>query len=64
MANIKKEAINLITDMKDDADWDDIMYSIYIKQKIASGIESYKKGETISHEEVKKRVLNNGNNLD
>jgi len=64
MANIKEEAIKSINEMSDDADWDDIMYNIYVKQKIANGIKAYKNKETFSHDEVKKRVLNNDNNLD
>jgi predicted transcriptional regulator len=39
------------------ATWDDIMYEIYVRKKIAEGIKDADEGRVIPHEEVKKRFL-------
>jgi len=47
-------AIKLISSMPKSATWDDIMYEIYVKQKIEKGLEDSKAGKVTSHEDVKK----------
>jgi len=37
MAPAKKSAQQLLERLPDDADWDDIMYELYVKQKIERG---------------------------
>jgi hypothetical protein len=37
-ASIKEKAHDLIDHLADDADWDDVMYAIYVRQKIDAGI--------------------------
>lgn len=37
--------------------WDDIMYGLYVKQKIEAGLRAVEEGRTISHEEMKRRLL-------
>ncbi len=51
---VKDNAINLISLMPKSATWDDIMYEIYVKQKIEKGISDSKNKKIISHEDVKK----------
>ncbi|MCK5057638.1 MAG: hypothetical protein KAT34_13335 [Candidatus Aminicenantes bacterium] len=58
---IKVEAKRLIDRLPDNSTWDDIMYEFYVRQKIEKSLDAAKKGKTIPHEEVKKRLLNNGN---
>ena len=55
MPVVKKEAIELIENMPDDLSWDDIIYEMYVKKKIDIGLKAAKEGQTISHEDVKKR---------
>jgi len=53
----KKEALKLITELPEQASWDDIMYQLYVRKKIAIGIKAAEDGRVISQEEVKKRFL-------
>ncbi len=57
MPTTKKQALNVIKKMSDKATWDDIMYEIYVRKKIAAGIKAADEGRVIQHEEVKKRFL-------
>jgi hypothetical protein len=50
---IKENALNLISSMPENTTWDDIMYEIYVKQKIEKGLEDSKKGKVTSHKKVK-----------
>ncbi len=57
MIAIKEQAINLINELPENATWDDIMYKIYVREKIEDAIVETDKGNFISHEEAKKRLL-------
>jgi len=54
MSTVKEEAINLIVRLPDEASWDDIMYEMYVKKKIESGIKASDEGRVTPHEEVKR----------
>jgi len=54
-ANVKEEIHKLADQLSDDATWDDVVYSIYVRQKEAKGLEDIEEGRTISHEELKKK---------
>ena len=51
---IKKEVISLIKDLPDDITLDDIIYHLYVKQKLIKAKEDIAQGRTYSHEKVKK----------
>ena len=36
--------------------WEDIMYELYVKQKIEAGLRAAEEGGTIAHEEMKRRI--------
>ncbi|TFG01200.1 MAG: hypothetical protein EU542_07375 [Promethearchaeota archaeon] len=55
MQTIKDRVIESIKKLPDDANYDDIMESIYAQQMILEGIEQLDKGEFISHEDIKER---------
>ncbi len=55
MNSIKKKVIETIKKLPDNANYDDIMESIYVQQMITKGIEQLDNGESISHEDVKER---------
>jgi predicted transcriptional regulator len=57
MPNVKDEAKKLIDRLPDQVTWDDLMYEFYVKKKIAMGIQAVDEGRTMTHEEVKKRLL-------
>ncbi|MCU0916766.1 MAG: hypothetical protein MUC88_19735 [Planctomycetes bacterium] len=55
MATVKEEARRLLDRLPDEASWDDLMYEIYVRKKIAAGLKAAEEGKLISHEEVKRR---------
>ena len=58
MATPKQAAKQLIEHLPDQASWHDIMYELYVKQKIEAGLQAVAEGRTVPHEEVKQRLLN------
>lgn len=50
---LKKEVENLLRDLPDDADWDDLMYKIYVRQSIEQGLKDSDESRVVSHEEIK-----------
>jgi predicted transcriptional regulator len=54
----KEAAIRIITNLPDQATWDDIMYQLYVKKKIEFSLNVAEEGKVYSHDEVKKRILN------
>jgi predicted transcriptional regulator len=55
MHTIKEKVINTIKKLPDNANYDDIMESIYVQQMISEGIKQLDNGEFVSHDEVKER---------
>jgi hypothetical protein len=56
MESLKQEALNVISKMPDTADIDDIMYRLYVIDKVRKGKEAVQRGETVSIEELKKEM--------
>lgn len=57
MQTAKQAARHLIDRLPDQATWEDIMYELYVKQKIEAGLKAVEEGRTIPHEEMKRRLL-------
>jgi predicted transcriptional regulator len=57
MKSAKQEAREVIERLPDSATWDELMYELYVRQKIAEGIKAADEGRVVPHEEVKKRFL-------
>lgn len=57
MGIVKEEARKLVEKLPEQASWDDLMYEIYVRKKVDEGLEAVKSGRVISHNEVKKRLL-------
>jgi predicted transcriptional regulator len=53
MSTARDEAIKMISGLPEEASWDEILYKIYVKQKIEEGLKAADEGRTVSHEEVK-----------
>ncbi len=53
----KQAAREIIERLSDQASWDDIMYELYVRQKIEAGLKAVEEGRTVPHEEVKQRLL-------
>ena len=57
MHSAKESARSAIERLSDQATWEDIMYELYVKQKIEAGLKAVEEGRTIPHEEMKRRLL-------
>jgi len=57
MTAIREEAKKLLDNLPDEATWDDIMYEMYVRKKIDEGLKAAEEGRLLSHEEVKKTLL-------
>ena len=57
MSSAKDAARQIIEQLPEQATWDDIMYELYVKQKIEESLKAAEEGRTISHEEAKRRLL-------
>ncbi len=53
--NAVDEAKKVIERLPKNSSWEQIMYKIYVKQKIEEGLKADKNGKLISHEDIKKR---------
>ncbi len=51
--NIKEEARRLIDKLPENSTWDDLMYEIYVRQAVESGLSDSEAGRVISVEEVR-----------
>lgn len=60
MATAKEAAREILEHVSDQATWNDIMYELYVKQKLEAGFADIEAGRTIPHEQVKADLLGNG----
>ncbi len=56
MQAVKQEALNTISQLPEDTDMDEIMYRLYVLDKIRKGQEAVVQGKTISSEELKREI--------
>ena len=55
-ASIKDEAQRLVEQLPDDADWDDLLYQIYVRQSIDAGLRDCAARRLIPVDEVRRRL--------
>ena len=53
---LKQEAIEAISRLPETASVDEMMYELYVIDKISKGREASERGETVSTEELKKEL--------
>lgn len=56
MESLKQEAMNAISKMPETADIDDIMYRLYVIDKVRKGREALQQGKVISVEELREET--------
>ena len=56
MQPVKQEALNTIGQLPEDVDMDEIMYRLYVVDKIRKGQQAVEDNQTISHEDIKKEI--------
>ncbi|MCO6428999.1 hypothetical protein [Nitrosomonas communis] len=56
MPAAKQEALKTIDQLPDDADMDEIMYRLYVLDKIRKGQEAAEQGKTVTSEQLKREI--------
>ncbi len=56
MRAVKQEALDVINSLPEDADLDEIMYCLYVLDKIRKGQEAKERGDTISDEGLRHEI--------
>ena len=56
MQAAKQEALETIGKLPDDADMDEIMYRLYVLDKIRKGQEAVEQGRTLTSEKLKREI--------
>jgi len=56
MPAAKQEALEAISQLPDDTDMDEIMYRLYVLDKIRKGRQAAEQGRTISQEDLKREI--------
>lgn len=54
--SIKPEALRLVEQLPDDATWEDLLYEIYVRQAIETGLKDCREGRTLPVSEVRRRL--------
>ena len=57
VSSVKEAAQAVIERLRDDATWDDLMYELYVKQKIEQGIADVEAQRVVPHDRVKAELL-------
>lgn len=57
MQTTKEQVRDLLDHLPDHATLNDVMYELYVKQKIERGMQASREGRVTPHSEVKKRYL-------
>jgi len=56
MSQVKHAVIEMIQSLPEDVSTTDILYHLYVRQKVEQGMEDWKQGKVISQQEVEKKV--------
>jgi len=52
--SVKSEAVKLVQGLSPSSTWDDLMYRIYVRQKIEAGLADIRSGRVHSHAAIRK----------
>ena len=56
MTSAKEEVQNILNALPDTASFEDIQYHIYVREKIERGLRDVEQRNTVSHEEMERRI--------
>ena len=56
MSTVREEAHRLVDELPEEASWDDLMYQIYVRQKVEAGLRAIEEGRVITQEEAEERM--------
>ncbi len=51
-ANVREAVLDIAQKLPDDCSWEDVMYQVYVRQKIQAGLDDAENGRVVSDEEV------------
>ncbi len=51
-SNVKQAVMEIAQALPENCTWDDVMYHIYVRQKIEAGLHEAEEGNLIPHEKV------------
>ena len=57
MSNVKAAVQEVLDRVSDDITWDDLMYQLYVREKIEIGLQQMEAGEVFDDEEVFHELL-------
>jgi len=52
MSPVKQAVFDLASKLPEECTWDDVMYQVYVRQKIEAGIKDAEEGRVIPHDDV------------
>ena len=55
LTDVKADAHKIIDGLPSTATWDDVMYRIYVRQSVESGLKDVEQGNTLPVDDVRKR---------
>ena len=56
MATAKEEIRKLLDALPDDATWEDVQYSIYVRERVERGRREAAQGNLLEQEEIERRM--------
>ncbi|GBD95169.1 hypothetical protein BMS3Abin06_00032 [bacterium BMS3Abin06] len=56
MTITKQQVLEIVKDLPDEVDIDEIMYRLYLRQKLEAAEKDVREGRVVSHEEVVKET--------
>ena len=56
-SNVKERVLEAVRELPEDATVEDAMERLYVLAKIQKGLEQADAGQTVSHEEAKRRIF-------
>ena len=57
MSAVKDAAREIIEKLPEQAGWDDLIYELYVRQKVDAGLAAVADGDTIPHDQIRERVM-------
>jgi predicted transcriptional regulator len=64
MNDVKDAVLELAQQLPEKCTWDEVMYKIFVRQKIDAGLKDADAGRTVPHEEVFKEFTNDDHPVD
>jgi hypothetical protein len=56
LAALKKETNRLLATLPKEADWDDLMYQIYVRKKIEAGLRDSAAGRVATSDQIRRAL--------